>query len=121
MTVPQQAFLRDAMRRMNMTRDSFANRIGVSRRALDTWLLPEDSQESRSMPEIVGRFVSEIVLNRARDEGYTHRVDTSSLASQIQFEGKPQLLSVDQFSRDSVEALFRVADVMQPIARRQKI
>jgi aspartate carbamoyltransferase catalytic subunit len=121
MTVPQQAFLRDAMRRMNMTRDSFANRIGVSRRALDTWLLPEDSQESRSMPEIVGRFVSEIVLNRAHEEGYTHRVDTASLASQIQFEGKPQLLSVDQFSRDSVEALFRVADVMQPIARRQKI
>jgi aspartate carbamoyltransferase catalytic subunit len=31
------------------------------------------------------------------------------------------LLSVDQFSRESVEALFRVADVMQPIARRQKI
>jgi aspartate carbamoyltransferase catalytic subunit len=121
MTVPQQAFLRDAMRRMNMTRDSFANRIGVSRRALDTWLLPEDSQESRSMPEIVGRFVSEIVLNRARDEGYTHRVDTPSLSSHIQFEGKSQLLSVDQFSRDSVEALFRVADVMQPIARRQKI
>jgi aspartate carbamoyltransferase catalytic subunit len=31
------------------------------------------------------------------------------------------LLSVDQFSRDSVEALFRVTDTMQPIARRQKI
>lgn len=37
------------------------------------------------------------------------------------FEGTPQLLSVDQFSRDSIEALFRVADMMQPIARRQKI
>ena len=121
MTVPQQAFLRDAMRRMNMTRDAFANRIGVSRRALDTWLLPEDSQESRSMPEIVGRFVSEIVLNSAREEGYTQRVDSSSLAGRILFEGKRQLLSVDQFSRESVEALFRVADVMQPVARRQKI
>lgn len=53
MTVPQQAFLRDAMRRLNMTREVFANRIGVSRRALDTWLLPDDSQESRGMPEIV--------------------------------------------------------------------
>ena len=31
------------------------------------------------------------------------------------------MLSVDQFSRDSVEALFRVADIMQPIARRRKI
>jgi aspartate carbamoyltransferase catalytic subunit len=90
MSVPQQAFLRDAMRRMNMTRDTFASRIGVSRRALDTWLLPDDSQESRAMPEIVERFVSE-------------------------------LLSVDQFSRDSVEDLFRLADVMQPIARRRKV
>lgn len=50
MTVPQQAFLRDAMRRLNMTREAFASRIGVSRRALDTWLLPDDSQESRGMP-----------------------------------------------------------------------
>ena len=30
MTVPQQAFLRDAMRRLNLTRDGFATRIGVS-------------------------------------------------------------------------------------------
>jgi aspartate carbamoyltransferase catalytic subunit len=107
MSVPQQAFLRDAMRRLNMTRDTFASRIGVSRRALDTWLLPDDSQESRAMPEIV--------------ENYTQSVDSQSLASQMLFEGKPQLLSVDQFSRDSVEALFRVADIMQPIARRRKI
>ncbi|MDG0024999.1 aspartate carbamoyltransferase [Trinickia sp. Y13] len=121
MTVPQQAFLRDAMRRMNMTRDAFANRIGVSRRALDTWLLPEDSQESRSMPEIVERFVSEIVVHGTQSGEYTHRAHPPSLAGQILFEGKPQLLSVDQFSRESVEALFRVADVMQPIARRQKI
>jgi aspartate carbamoyltransferase catalytic subunit len=121
MSVPQQAFLRDAMRRLNMTRDTFASRIGVSRRALDTWLLPDDSQESRAMPEIVERFVSEIVVNGEPGEGYTQSVDAKSLASQILFEGKPQLLSVDQFSRDSVEALFRVADIMQPIARRRKI
>ncbi|WDD91897.1 aspartate carbamoyltransferase [Burkholderia sp. FERM BP-3421] len=121
MTVPQQAFLRDAMRRLNMTREAFANRIGVSRRALDTWLLPDDSQESRSMPEIVERFVSEIVTHAAPADGYTQSVDSQSASHQFLFEGKPQLLSVDQFSRDSVEALFRVADVMQPIARRHKI
>ncbi|HKU01120.1 MAG TPA: aspartate carbamoyltransferase [Paraburkholderia sp.] len=121
MSVPQQAFLRDAMRRLNMTRDAFASRIGVSRRALDTWLLPEESQESRAMPEIVERFVSEIVGGGEPRESYTQSVDPRSLASQMQFEGKPQLLSVDQFSRDSVEALFRVADIMQPIARRRKI
>src|SRR5260370_22842151 len=121
MSVPQQAFLRDAMRRMNMTREAFANRIGVTRRALDTWLLPDDSQESRAMPEIVERFVSEIVVNGGREEKYTQSVDSPSLASQILFEDKRQLLSVDQFSRDSVEALFRVADIMQPLARRKKI
>src|ERR1700737_405601 len=106
MSVPQQAFLRDAMRRMNMTRDAFANRIGVSRRALDTWLLPDDSQESRTMPEIVERFVSEIIGNGERRDSYTQSADSTSLPSQIFFEGKPQLLSVDQFSRDAVEALF---------------
>ncbi|MFL6644234.1 MAG: aspartate carbamoyltransferase, partial [Paraburkholderia fungorum] len=121
MSVPQQAFLRDAMRRMNMTREAFASRIGVSRRALDTWLLPDDSQESRAMPEIVERFVSEIVVHGEPGEKHTQSVDSQSLASQMLFEGKPQLLSVDQFSRDSVEALFRVADIMQPIARRRKI
>ncbi|NIF70384.1 aspartate carbamoyltransferase [Burkholderia sp. Ap-962] len=121
MTVPQQAFLRDAMRRLNMTREAFANRIGVSRRALDTWLLPDDSQESRSMPEIVERYVSEIVERAGDEANHTQSVDKNSLSSQILFEGRPQLLSVDQFSRDSVEALFRVADVMQPIARRRKI
>ena len=29
MTISQQAFLRDAMRRLNLTRDVFATRIGV--------------------------------------------------------------------------------------------
>ncbi len=74
------------------------------------------------MPEIVGRFVSEIV--DGADGGSaksTQSVYLTSMAGQIEFEGRPQLVSVDQFSRESVEALFRVADVMQPIARRQKI
>ena len=63
MAVSQQVFLRDAMRRLNLTRDVFAARIGVKRRALDTWLLPEGSQEFRGMPEVVQRFVTEIVEN----------------------------------------------------------
>lgn len=114
----QQTFLRDAMRRLNMTREAFATRIGVSRRALDTWLLPDDSQESRAMPEIVERFVSEILQ---RQDEVTQSVHSQPLADAIAFEGRPQLLSIDQFSRESAEALFRVADLMQPIARRQKI
>lgn len=126
MTIPQQTFLRDAMRRLNMTRDTFASRIGVSRRALDTWLLPEDSQESRNMPEIVERFVQEIMARHpdAGSEVSTTQSaypGTSTRGGPVLFEGRPQLLSVDQFSREAVEDLFRVADMMQPIARRQKI
>ena len=121
MTISQQAFLRDAMRRLNLTRDVFATRIGVKRRALDTWLLPEGSQEFRAMPEVVQRFVSEIVQNGVLLEKYTQSVQDGPLRDRIAVEGKNQLLSVDQFTRESVEDLFRVADMMQPIARRQKV
>lgn len=116
----QQNLLRDAMRRLNLTRDAFAQRIAVSRRALDSWLLPEGSSEGRAMPEIAGRFVTEI-LNAHSAADATQSVYKADLRDRIHFEGRPQLLSVDQFSRESAEALFRVADVMQPIARRQKV
>jgi aspartate carbamoyltransferase catalytic subunit len=112
----QQTILRDAMRRLNMTRDSFAARIGVTRRALDTWLLPDESPESRAMPEIAARYVGEILAGMPE-----HGVYTQSAHPSIDFEGRPQLLSIDQFSRESAEALFRTADMMQPIARRKKI
>ncbi|BAN25081.1 aspartate carbamoyltransferase [Caballeronia insecticola] len=112
----QQTVLRDAMRRLNMTRDAFAARIGVSRRALDTWLLPDESPESRAMPEIAARYVAEILAGMTEHDAYTQSAYPS-----ISFEGRPQLLSIDQFSRDSAEALFRTADAMQPIARRKKI
>ena len=121
MSISQQAFLRDAMRRLNLTRDVFATRIGVKRRALDTWLLPEGSQEFRAMPEVVERFVSEIVQNTALLEKYTQSAQVGPLRERIAINGKHQLLSVDQFTRESVEDLFRVADLMQPIARRQKV
>jgi aspartate carbamoyltransferase catalytic subunit len=121
MTVSQQVFLRDAMRRLNLTRDVFAGRIGVKRRALDTWLLPEGSQEFRAMPEVVNRFVTEIVQNETLLQKYAQSAQSGSLRDRIAVEGKHQLLSVDQFSRESVEELFRIADQMQPIARRQKV
>ena len=81
MTVPSKP-PRDAMRRLNMTREAFASRIGVSRRALDTWFLPDDSQESRGCPEIVERFVSEIVERSVPEGGnYTQSVDNQGLPS----------------------------------------
>ncbi|HLS43169.1 MAG TPA: aspartate carbamoyltransferase, partial [Paenalcaligenes sp.] len=121
MAVSQQVFLRDAMRRLNLTRDIFAARIGVKRRALDTWLLPEGSQEFRSMPEVVQRFVTEIVENELLLEKYAQSAQTGPLRDRIATGGKHQLLSVEQFTRESVEELFSIADIMQPIARRQKV
>jgi len=121
MAISQQVFLRDAMRRLNLTRDVFSLRIGVKRRALDTWLLPENSQEFRTMPEVVARFVTEIMENDALLAKYAQAAQSGPLRHRIAYQGKPQLLTVDQFSRESVEELFRIADIMQPIARRQKV
>lgn len=121
MSISQQVFLRDAMRRLNLTRDVFASRVGVKRRALDTWLLPESSQEFRTMPEVVNRFVTEIVENEALLAKYAQSAQTGPLRDRIAINGRHQLLSVDQFTRESVEELFRIADLMQPIARRQKV
>lgn len=57
----QQDFLRDAMLRMNMTRQTFADRIGASKRALDNWLLPTASKGFRPMPETVWTLIREIL------------------------------------------------------------
>ena len=121
MSAPQQAFLRDAMRRLNLTRDAFAERIGSRRRALDGWLLPDESGEFRAMPEVVRRFVLEILERDVGPAGSAQRVHTEDLRSRLAIEGRNHLLSVAQFSRESVEELFHLADVMQPIARRRKV
>ncbi len=107
----QQVFLRDAMRRLNFTRDALAQRIGVSRRALDSWLLPDESPEMRKMPDIAQRFMLEILKGVSVDTQGVHHGNN---------ESGHHLLSVDGYTRDSVEDLLRVADIMQPIARRQK-
>jgi len=119
MSIQQQDFLRDAMRRLGLTRDAFVSRIGVSRRALDTWLLPDESPESRKMPEIVQRFVSEISAQSGSPFN-TPPINGVGGNGRGLSDGAVHLLSVDQFSRESVEALLQVADIMQPIAHRQK-
>lgn len=73
------------------------------------------------MPEVVGRFVTEIVENEALLAKYAQTAQSGPLRDRIAIHGKHQLLSVDQFTRESVEELFRIADLMQPIARRQKV
>ena len=104
-----------------MTRDAFADRIGSRRRALDSWLLPDESNEFRAMPEVARRFVLEILAHAAPHiERSTQSVHAGSPTLG---PGAPlrHVLSVDQFSRESAEDLFRLADVMMPIARRQKV
>jgi aspartate carbamoyltransferase catalytic subunit len=121
MTTPQQAFLRDAMRRLNMTRDAFADRLGIRRRALDSWLLPDESNEYRAMPEVVRRFVEEILSQKSAGDEYAQSVHNSTLVANTTGFAGPHLLSVAQFNREGVERLFYLADVMQPIARRKKV
>jgi aspartate carbamoyltransferase catalytic subunit len=121
MTTSQQVLLRDAMRRLDMTRDTFAERIGSRRRALDSWLLPDESNEFRAMPEVARRFVLEILANAARPESTAQSVHIADSMPTVPGGPLKHLLSVDQFTRESAEDLFRLADVMQPVARRRKV
>ena len=61
----QQEFLRDAMRRLGMTRDEFAARIAVSRKTLDNWLLPP-SDSARGMSDMAWKFIGEILDREAK-------------------------------------------------------
>jgi aspartate carbamoyltransferase catalytic subunit len=117
----QQTLLRDAMQSLNMTRDVFAERLAIKRRTLDTWLLPDNSNEFRAMPGVVEKFIQEILRTDTQNQKYTQSAHNNDLASRIAYNGKPQLISVEQFSRESVEELLAIAEMMEPIARRQKI
>ena len=59
--VNQQDFLREAMQRLDMTREQFASPLGASRRRLDNWLLPSDSSGFRELDPVVWTFVREIL------------------------------------------------------------
>lgn len=61
--ISQQKFLREAMAALDMTRDEFASRIGASRRRLDNWLLPSESEGFREMDEMAWKFIREILSN----------------------------------------------------------
>lgn len=58
---PQQELLREAMAQLGMTRDEFAARISVSRRGLDKWLLPKESNDFRALPDIGRAYIEEIL------------------------------------------------------------
>lgn len=56
----QQELLRAAMLRFGMSRDQFAHRLEASRRTLDKWLLPVDSNDFREMPGVARKFVEDL-------------------------------------------------------------
>lgn len=61
----QQEFLRDAMDRLNMTRDQFSERIAVKRKTLDNWLLPP-SDSARDMSDMAWKFIQEILERESK-------------------------------------------------------
>jgi len=60
-TPDQQAFLRDAMLRLDITRQELADRIGGTKRALDNWLLPTESKGYRPMTSTVRLLINELL------------------------------------------------------------
>ncbi len=56
----QQEFLRMVMFRLGFNREALAQRLAVSRRGLDKWLLPSDSNDFREMPDMAKAFLEEI-------------------------------------------------------------
>jgi hypothetical protein len=54
----QQALLREAMTQSGQTRIQLAAAIGVAKRTLDKWLLPEASRDFRRMPETALRLLA---------------------------------------------------------------
>ena len=96
----QQTTLRAAMKRLALTRDAFAERLGVSRRALDSWLLPASSGEHRRMPAVVAKVVADLPAAASEEAG-----EAGGLRSRFTKRGKPHLLSVAQFDRAAARAL----------------
>lgn len=114
MSLNQQSILRDAMRRLNLTRDEFSTRIEVKRRTLDSWLVPSASAGARTMPSTTRLLIEHLL----KDAGLA--AASIEPADEPGFGGSRHLLSVDQFDRAGLERFIRVADVMHPFAARQE-
>ncbi|AGF48213.1 aspartate carbamoyltransferase catalytic subunit [Candidatus Kinetoplastibacterium oncopeltii TCC290E] len=115
MFISQQEFLFSVIKRLDITKNILAVKLGVSLCTLNSWLLPEDSAEFLIMPTTIKRFISkQLLCDKDNIRKYY-------LRDSIAVNGKNHLLSVDQFHRDSLEDFFRVTDSMKPISRRQKI
>jgi aspartate carbamoyltransferase catalytic subunit len=116
MRTTQQEMLRAHMVALRLTREQFANQLGVKKRALETWLLPESSKECRRMPEAIWQLIAHRwpSLPAPQSQG-------GALLRSLRIDGAPHLLSVSQFGRDDLEELFRMARLLEPVAQRHKV
>ncbi|GAA5166158.1 aspartate carbamoyltransferase [Viridibacterium curvum] len=115
MRTSQQDFLRSHLQATKLTREQFANQLGIKKRALDTWLLPDSSKEARRMPDAVRQLITQ------RWPLGSGALADGTLLDSLKCEGVPHVLSVSQFNRDSLEALFRIAQLLEPVAQRRKV
>lgn len=57
----QGLFVKDAMRRLKMTKEEFARRIGVSTTGLEKWMARHGTSDFRNMPSMAWKFIGEIL------------------------------------------------------------
>lgn len=57
----QGLFVQDAMRRLSMTKEEFARRIGVSTTGLEKWMARHGTADFRNMPSMAWKFIGEIL------------------------------------------------------------
>lgn len=60
----QSDFLQSAISNLEITRDEFSARLGCLRRTMGKWLIPETSNDYRSMPEVVWTLIRDILANK---------------------------------------------------------
>lgn len=60
-TRTQQEFLLDAMTHLAMDENAFAERIGTTRKVLDSWLLQSNDKKFVAMPDVAWKFIGEIL------------------------------------------------------------
>ncbi|WP_247391916.1 hypothetical protein [Ralstonia pseudosolanacearum] len=68
----QGLFVKDAMRRLKMTKEEFARRIGVSTTGLEKWMARHGTSDFRNMPSMAWKFIAEILEHAAS----SHRLDS---------------------------------------------
>lgn len=114
------------MRESSQTRAALAGSIGVSRRTLDKWLLPETSNDFRRMPETALRLLASRYGLRKSD-GLTLPYDWSNPAmadetlilAVLRRANFPDLVRIcTDFGLPAVRARVDVALALVPLAER---